>query len=170
MHEELLEKAYRLGFDYEQRYMGCAQCTIAALQDCLDSRDDGMFKSASGMAGGMGLTTLGPCGGFTGTAMVIGRLCGRERENFADEEQKRFLSYRLVENLIYKFTEEFGSIVCKEVQRGVFGRSYDLTDPEEFRLFDEAGAHRDKCPDVVGRAARLGLRIILAAGLFPGSG
>lgn len=169
MHSNLAEKAYRLGFQYEQRYMGCAQCTIAALQECLGFRNDAVFRAASGFAGGMGLSTLGPCGGFTGTAMMIGQLCGRERNDFQDKEGIRFQAYRLTHILVEEFTREFGSIICQEVQSRVFGRFFDLNNPEQFRLFEEAGAHRDKCPDVVGRASRLGLRIILEAGFMPDS-
>jgi C_GCAxxG_C_C family probable redox protein len=170
MQSDLAEKAYKLGFQYEQRCMGCAQCTIAALQECLGCRNDDVFRAASGFAGGTGLTTLGPCGGFTGTALVIGQLCGRERENFEDKEGTRFQAYRLTRLLVEEFTREFGSIICREVQTGVFGRSFDLNDSEQFKLFEEAGAHRDKCPDVVGRASRLGLRIILEAGLIGDTG
>ena len=165
MCNNLLEKAYRLGFQYEQRYMGCAQCTIAALQECLGVRSDAVFRAASGFAGGMGLTSRGPCGGFTGTALVIGQICGRERNDFDDREGTRFQAYRLTRLLVEEFTREFGSIICRDVQSRVFGRSFDLNDPQQFKLFEEAGAHRDKCPDVVGRASRLGLKIILEAGL-----
>ena len=166
MHNDLEEMAYTLGFQNEQRYMGCAQCTIAALQECLGCRNDDVFRAASGFAGGMGLSTLGPCGGFTGAALVISQLCGRERDDFEDKKGQRFQAYRLTRLLVEEFTREFGSITCREVQAGVFGRSFDLNDPEQFELFERAGAHTDKCPDVVGRASRLGLRIILEAGLI----
>jgi C_GCAxxG_C_C family probable redox protein len=167
---ELLEEAYRLGFEYEKTYKGCAQCTIAALQDCLDAREDPVFRAASGLSGGCGLTIEGPCGGFTGGALVIGQLCGRERSDFLDRPGRRHRAYDAVEQLVRAFQQDFGSIVCREVQGGVFGRSYRLRDPEEFSAFEADGAHESKCPDVVGRAARLALSIILEAGLAPGRG
>jgi len=49
---ELMEKAFQLGFDYEKTYRGCAQCTIAAIQDTLDIREDNVFKAATGLAEG----------------------------------------------------------------------------------------------------------------------
>ncbi|GAJ17034.1 unnamed protein product [marine sediment metagenome] len=32
---DLANKAYKLGFEYEKIYHGCAQCVIAAVQDTL---------------------------------------------------------------------------------------------------------------------------------------
>jgi C_GCAxxG_C_C family probable redox protein len=164
----LLDEAYRLGFEYEKTYKGCAQCTIAALQDCLNRRDDSIFKAASGLSGGCGLTNEGPCGGFTGAALVIGQLCGRDRNDLVDRAGRRHKAYDAVEQLFRAFEKEFGSIVCSEVQRGVFGRSYKLRDPEDRRAFEADGAHVSKCPDVVGRAARLALTVIFEADLAGG--
>lgn len=38
--EELIERAYQLGFDYEKKFRGCSQCTLAAIYDTLDFNDD----------------------------------------------------------------------------------------------------------------------------------
>ena len=86
--KELLEKAYEMGFEYEKKYKGCSQCTLAAVQDLLEIQDDATFKAASGFAGGGGITIEGPCGGFTGGVMVLSQLCGRERKNFDDPDRK----------------------------------------------------------------------------------
>jgi len=37
-------------------YRGCSQCVIAALQDTLSARNGDIFKAATGLAGGTGLT------------------------------------------------------------------------------------------------------------------
>lgn len=158
---QLLAKAYDLGFHYEKTYKGCAQCAIAALQDCLGRPDPAVFRAASGFSGGSGLSTEGPCGGFVGGALVIGQLCGRERQDFADAQGRRHQAYDAVFRFVQRFKQEFGSLVCREVQRRVFGRSYLLRDPEAFRQFEADGAHETKCPDVVGRASRLALQLIL---------
>lgn len=161
----LLKKAYDLGFHYEKTYRGCAQCAVAALQDCLGRTDDTVFRAASGLSGGSGLSTEGPCGGFVGGALVIGQLSGRERQDFADARGRRHLAYDAVNRFVERFQEEFGSLVCREVQHRVFGRSYRLRNPEDFRRFEADGAHETKCPDVVGRACRLALQIVFEEGL-----
>jgi C_GCAxxG_C_C family probable redox protein len=162
---ELLARAYELGFDYESRFRGCSQCVIAAIQDTLGIRDDHVFKAATGLAGGGALTGTGACGGYVGGVMVLSQLMGRERSRFDDPERIRFKTFDLAKRLADLFHEEFGGTICRDVQTRVFGRSFNLRDPEDFQRFEEAGGHSDKCPDVVGRAARMTVEIILEAGL-----
>jgi len=52
---------------------------------------------------------------------------------------------------------------CKEIQKKIFGRSFNLRDDEEKQLFREAGAHKDddKCCAVVGDGARWATEIML---------
>lgn len=157
--EELLETAYKLGFKYERMYKGCAQCAIAAIHDTLGIRDESIFKSATGLAGGGGLTGLGDCGAYIGGSMVLSQLCGRERSNFADHEEIRKRSFWLTSLLIDKFTWEFGAINCRGVQTKIFGRSYDIR--MEWDAFEAAGAHVDKCTNVVGKGAQVAVQIIL---------
>ena len=52
--QPILEKAYKLGFEGERNVRGCAQCAIAAVQDATEIRNDLVYKSASGLAGGAG--------------------------------------------------------------------------------------------------------------------
>lgn len=164
---ELLARAYELGFEYERRFRGCSQCVIAAIQDTLGIRDDRVFAAATGLAGGGALTGTGACGGYAGAVMVFGQLRGRERSNFDDPAGVRFQTFDLAKRLADRFTEEFGGTICRDVQTGVFGRCFDLRDPADFQRFEEAGAHRDKCPEVVGKAARMAVEIILDEGLAP---
>ena len=163
--QELLEKAYKLGFEYEKTYRGCSQCAIAAIHDTLNIREDNMFKAATGFAGGSGLTGIGPCGGYVGGVMVLSQFCGRERSNFADPERIRFKSFDMVKRFTQKYIEEFGTIICRDIQASTFGRPYYIADPDEFEKFEEAGGHVDKCTDVVGRASRLVIKFILDEGL-----
>jgi C_GCAxxG_C_C family probable redox protein len=163
--EELLARAYDLGFEYEARYRGCSQCVIAALHDTLGVRDDVVFKAATGLAGGGGLTGASGCGAFVGAAMVLSQLRGRERTDFADLSGVRFQTFNLVRTFQDRFVAEFGSTICHEVQSGVFGQAFNLRDPEDFARFEAAGAHDTKCPNVVGTAARLAAQIVLDAGL-----
>ena len=161
--EDMMARAYELGYEYESRYRGCSQCVIAAIQDTLGIRDDAVFRAASGLAGGGALTGTGACGGYVGGVMVLGQLQGRERSGFDDAAGIRFRSFDLAKRLADRFGAEFGGTICRDVQTRVFGRSFDLRDPEDFARFEAAGAHRDKCPEVVGKAARMAVEIILDA-------
>lgn len=93
--------------------------------------------------------------------MAIGQKYGRERNNLADPEGMRFRAYELAQKLHERFVEEYGSSTCRDIQKRIFGRSYNLLDPAEFQQFEEAGAHRDKCPDVVGKGARWTVELLL---------
>ncbi len=159
--KELLEKAYKLGFEYEKNYKGCSQCVIAAIQDTLGTRDDRVFKAGTGLAAGGGLTGIGVCGGYVGGVMVLSQLCGRERSNFEDPERIRFKSFDLAKKLIDEFVREFGTIICRDIQTIKFGRPYYIRDLEDFNKFEEAGGHDDKCTDVVGKAAKMAVKLIL---------
>lgn len=159
--EEILRKVYGLAFDYERKYRGCAQCSLAALQDVFDMRDDTTFKSASGLSGGVGLSTEGACGALVGGAMAIGMIFGRERDHFDDPQRRRMVAYRLCRELAERFVEEYGSVICKEIQVNYLGKEFDLWDKDQYKEFDEIAYCQEKCPDLVGKAAVLAAEIIL---------
>jgi len=154
MANEVADKAYELGKEYEKTYKGCAQCVVAALQDALNLRNDDIFKAATGLAGGGGLATDGSCGAYIGAILILGFLLGRERDNFTDPEGIRLRTYELVRKLRNRFIQEYGSVICRDIQTKVMGRPYYLADPEESRKFEAAGAHSVHCLEVVGKAAR----------------
>jgi C_GCAxxG_C_C family probable redox protein len=162
---ELIEKAYHLGYEYERTYRGCSQCALAAIHDTLNINDDSVFKAATGFAGGGGLTGISVCGAYAAGVMVISWLTGRERCNFADPGGIRFKTFELVRKFTQEFSHELGSVICRDIQAQIFGRPYYIADPSDFAKFEEAGGHKDKCTDVVGRASRLAVRFILNEGL-----
>lgn len=163
------EKAYELGKEYEQTFRGCGQCVIAALQDTFDVRNDDIFKAATGLAGGGARATDSGCGAYVGAVLFLGSRLGRERANVQDAEGVRHRNLELVMKLRNRFIREYGSVVCRNIQTRVLGRPYYLADPEDFQKFEDAGGHADSgCPEVVGKAARWTVEIMLEAGLFAG--
>lgn len=167
-NKEILEKAYKLGFEYEAFYRGCSQATLGAIYDTLKIKHDAIFKAATGFAGGCGLTGIGLCGGYAAGVLAIGQLFGREYSNFKDPEGVRFENFKLVRKFTRSYIEALGSIICREVQMLRFGRPYYIADPEELTKFEEAGGHRDKCTDVVGISTQLAVRFILEHNLLIG--
>ena len=164
--QELMEKAYRLGYEFEKTYRGCSQCIIAAVQDTLGIRDDGVFRAAAGLSAGGGLTGMGDCGAYAGGVMVLSQLCGRERSKFDDPGGIRYRALDLAKKLLDEFVRDYGTIICRDIQIVKFGRPFDLRDEEDRKKFDEAGGHSEKCPDVVGQAASKVVRIIVEEGLL----
>lgn len=159
MAEDLAEKAYRIGFEKEVAYGGCSQCAIAAIYETISHlRNEAIFKSASGLAGGIGLTNLGNCAALTGAAMVLSQIYGRELGEIEDPERKRFTAYRLAKRLADRFVEEYGTVTCEMIQERLMGRAFNIY--EEWDEFLAAGGHSTACPSVVGNAAKWAVELI----------
>lgn len=149
--DELLDRAYKLGFEYERENKGCAQCVLAVAQDLFGVSDD-VFAAGSALSAGGCLMGDGPCGAYSGALLALGYLYGRKRQNFKRIEDAR-VAAKLGRQLRRKFEKEYGSVVCAEIQKKILGRSFLLLDPQQSAEFEKAGGHDDKCPSVVGNAA-----------------
>lgn len=162
---EMIKEAYKQGFQGERDYRGCAQCAIAAIQDAFNIRNDFVYKAASGLAGGAGECTDGLCGGYSGGIMMMSLFFGRTRDEEASKKgrQDKYVSFRMAAELHDKFIEKYGTVICKEIHKKIFGRSFNLRDDGDKQLFRDAGAHEDddKCCAVVGDGASWATEIIL---------
>ena len=159
-NEDLFKKAFELGQKYEQEYTGCAQTAIAAIFDTLDIWSEDVFKAASGLADGLGLTGDGTCGALTGASMVIGYLFGRDREHFPDM-MNPMQSYKFVKKLHDQYVEKYGTCRCYDVQKALMGRTYNLWDPDEFKEASQSDMMQH-CSKVVGTMARMAVELITA--------
>ena len=158
--EQIVSKAESLGFKYEAEIGSCPQCVLAALYETIGVGDKNLIKSADSLAGGTALSTQGTCGALVGGMLAIGYLEGREYNDFILKKRNRRV-FKFAKLLYNRFIKEYGSPLCKDVQKKLFGRSYILLDPKEYKEFEEAGAHVDKCPSVAGNVARWTAEIIL---------
>lgn len=163
--EQILNKAFELGQKYEKRCTGCAQTSLAAIFEALGIWNDDVFKAASGLADGLGLTGDGSCGALVGASMVIGYLFGREYKDFKDM-YKPMKSYGLVKKLHDQYIEKYGSCRCYDVQKSLLGRTYNLWDPDELKEAFKSGM-MEHCSKLVGDVARLATKIILNNGFKP---
>jgi C_GCAxxG_C_C family probable redox protein len=158
---EDLTKLYDLGFQYERQYGNCAQCTLAALLDFFNIKEDNLFKAATGLSGGTAGMGNGNCGAYSGSVLFLGLLYGREKQKFAERDKTQLVG-DLARQLHGKFMAEYGGVRCHDVQGTVFGRTFNFQNPEEYKAFEAAGGHEDKCPHVVGLAARWTAEIVAA--------
>ena len=159
MGKDILQEAYDAGFAFERDYGGCAQCAIGALYKLFpELRNDDIFRSASALGGGVGLTTKSGCGALAGAVMVIGQLTGRTLDNIADPGKRRFVAYRIGQKLVNKFLEEYGTVTCEKIQEKLMGRSFNMY--EEWNELLAAGGHSTACTTVVGNATKWAAEII----------
>ncbi len=157
--QELLEEAFAYGKKYEMKNGGCPQCTLAAVFDVLGLEDDGVFKAATALADGIGLTGDGHCGALSGGTLAIGYLHGRDKKDFGDM-MKLVKANLMAKELRDRFVEKYGTVRCCDLQNKFFGRFYNLYDPVELEAAFQAGM-LDKCSSVVGDVAQMTVDILL---------
>jgi C_GCAxxG_C_C family probable redox protein len=162
-----LSPLYTRGYELEQQFGNCAQCTLAAIFDFFHIQEDALFKAATPLSGGTAGMGNGNCGAYSGSALAIGLLYGRSRSDFGNRDATK-LSSALTRQLRAKFMEEYGDVTCHAVQQAIFGRTFNLTDPIDREAFEAAGAHTDKCPHVVAQAAHWTGKIIMDHQTNPG--
>jgi C_GCAxxG_C_C family probable redox protein len=158
--KDILENVYQRAFQYEAKLGSCPQCVLAALKETLDVGNENIFQAAQGLTGGTALSSQGTCGALAGGIIAISSLVGRTYQEFTEGQKKR-LVFKYTKLLYDKFIQEYGSPLCCDVQKKLFGRSYVLLNKQDYEAFEKAGAHVDKCTSVAGNAAKWTAEIIL---------
>jgi C_GCAxxG_C_C family probable redox protein len=157
--ENIADKAFELAKTFELRSGGCAQSALASIFEVFGVKDEGVFKAATGMSDGVGLTGDGHCGAISGGTMAIGYFFGRSIED-SDKIMKQVKACRLAKKLHDEFVEKYGTCRCADLQKKLIGRFYNLYDPMEMKAAVDVGMP-EKCATLVGEAARMAVRIII---------
>ncbi len=153
---------------YMNKFGGCGQCSLRALQEELALPGGPAALKAAGFTN-MGIAVTGTiCGAFLGGIMAMGLACGREdladpvypEPMLVDDVYMLPKSLLQIRSFYQKFLQEFGSLSCLALQVRVFGRSFDIMDIDEEEQFQLAGGHT-KCVGIVGKAARMAAQVIL---------
>lgn len=156
--EKLIDQIEEQAIQYEMDYHGCGQAVLATLQEKLNIGNEASFMAASFL--GAGVVRSGEtCGALISAVMAIGLIVGRRRIDGPATHS----AFRPVANEVRKrFVERVGHSMCREIQRDLFGRSFNLDSNEEKEMFEDSGGHsREGCPSVCGKAARISAEIIL---------
>ena len=166
--QELLDRAYELGFNYEKYSWSCSQCTVAALHELLGI-DEVVVKVSTSICGGTADQTLGTCGALAGGVIALDYYFGRPLEKMSYHKciQTNIDALNpgseVSQRLADKFIKEYGTFICGQLQRKLFGRIFCFTEEDGIEKWLAAGAHsdKDKCCHLVGNAARWTLEILL---------
>ncbi|MFA5467784.1 MAG: C-GCAxxG-C-C family (seleno)protein [Sphaerochaetaceae bacterium] len=163
----LAKRLYKEGFNNELVSRGCGQCAIKTFTDLYGNPTKETFQAATAFSGGMSLAGDGVCGGYSGALLVMGSFIGRRYDHLDDGDKVRqYKAYEMGQKLREKFLEAFGSVICSEVQRGIFGQPYPLLTKTIRNEFEEAGAHRDKCTSVIALSSVLIGELLREEGLI----
>ena len=142
---------------YMQISYHCAQSSFLALKEQFGLEGDEVLKALTPLPG---IAERGEtCGAVSGPLMVFGLIYGRGQNRLAD-----WNIYR--DSLIPSgkfctlFEKEYGSTMCHDIQKVKFGRCFHLSNPDDLKEFQEAGATK-QCSSVVRYAVRIAAEIIL---------
>ena len=157
-YRQLIDKAAQLADEYELKYFGCSQTTLAGLIEAFGIGGQDLLRASTCLAGGVARRGH-VCGALTGGLMMIGFLTGRDDLEMFPQYQ-RAMDYG---NKLYtKFRDEFGTVSCSEIQKMKFGRSFDLQNPEEREeLHRKMAEMKDGCQTVTSAGARLAGEVIV---------
>lgn len=158
---KLVEKAANLAYEYQEKYRGCSQCVLKALEDSLGLDSGLALKATTALSGGVAMMGES-CGALLGGVVAIGLAFGRERleEGWWTSRGYTEAHYYAAE-LCDRFKEELGSTKCRDILKARLG-SFDLRKKEAVRRLISAGA-LSCCPEIVRKAAQLAAEIILQA-------
>ncbi len=157
--DEILNRAFESAKQHELESGDCAQCAIAGIFETLGIENDDVFRAATGLADGVGLTGDGHCGALSGGTMAISYLFGRKKEDFG-EMMKVLRACILSKKLHDQFVEKYGTCRCADIQTKLVGRFFNLYDLAEMEASIKAGMP-EKCSTLVGEVARMATKIIL---------
>jgi C_GCAxxG_C_C family probable redox protein len=147
--EEAIELASKIGFKSEASKTNCAQATFHAITSVLGVKNPIVFKSLYPLAGGGASSTRGSCGVFSGALVAFGFFLGRTYEQW-DEGKVGSRSAVLAKEFYERFKGHFGTVVCRDVHKKLFNRTFDFSSKADIEEFERLGAHTEKCPTVVG--------------------
>ncbi|MHA2602762.1 MAG: C-GCAxxG-C-C family protein [Candidatus Thorarchaeota archaeon SMTZ1-83] len=117
----------------------CAQAVFRAFLEHKDAYIEDGTQLASGFGGG--ITHSGQqCGALSGAIMAIGRLVGM---GIPDIQKHKSETYRISAELLSRFSEKFGTIICDDLT-GV-----KMSDNEALRKAIKDSHFQEICPKFV---------------------
>jgi len=136
------QKAEELFFDG----YNCSQAVLCAFSDVTGLDNETALKLASSFGGGMGRMRE-VCGAVSGALMVLGLVKG-----YTDTKDVSFKKehYALVQEFARRFKEKNGSIVCRELLKGVNitqGPVPEERTPDFYK--------KRPCPELIRQAAEI---------------
>jgi len=156
----LTKKAVDAAVEAQIRDDICARSAMYGLKQIFDFIPEELVTASLSLAGGCGAGS-GSCGAYCAGLLAVGM-----KYNATMEEEKtnperiergcrKFIEFR------DRFLREKGTILCPELHRQVFGRSYVFTDPEQHAAFAALEGHEEKCAHVVADAVRITCEMLL---------
>ena len=154
--KEILDRVEKRAHDIFLEYHACSQCSLLAIQEVCDLKDDILTKASVGLSGGVG--GMGSvCGALTGSALALGIKYGRDISAFEGPADKAIeIEYAALEpvlKLAKWFEREFKDINCFPIQKQFMGTNLIRQIPWQKEWAEDLGM-RKHCAKIVARTAR----------------
>ena len=157
--QEIIDLCAKTAREAQIRDDVCSRSTLIGLKAYFDIPDD-LIRASSNLCGGAGAAS-GSCGTYTCGQLALGLKYNssveEELENpeLFDVTSRKFMEFR------DRFLKEFGTTLCPEIHKQVFGRAYIYTKPEDAEAYFKITDHHIKCAATVERAIRLIAEMLL---------
>lgn len=163
--KEKADRAYEIAYNHNAQYGHCPHCTIRSLHEVYEGKvDKDIFRALGVFSGGGALEGDGTCGAYVAGLFFLSSKFGINFDEIANDVSDSTLFrnggepvlYPLAKELHEKFINEYGSIVCHQIHRELYGRPYYLADDEEHEKLKEllSTSKITGCPAVCGNAAK----------------
>ena len=106
-----IERRTALAEEFFMKGFNCCQSVVAAYADLYGYSERQALQLSAGFGGGIGRLRL-TCGAACGMVVLAGMECGSADENDRDGKSE---NYRVVQQLLKRFEELFGTITCAEL-------------------------------------------------------
>jgi len=154
--KKVLDRVEKRAYELIDKYHGCAQCSLLAIQEVCNLKDDLMAKAAIGLSGGVG-SMRSVCGALTGSALALGIKYGRDISVLKEPAERaieiEYAALEPVAKLAKWFEREFGSIVCRDIQKSFMGTELIRQIPWQEEWMEQLGMHQH-CVNIVAKTAR----------------
>lgn len=161
---EKIDLAVKNAVEAQCRDDVCSRSTMVGLKSIFDFIPEDFVKAMGSFCGGTA-SCSGSCGAFCAGLLAVGlkynstieeELSAPEgKDPFGEKTAVHFMKYR------DRFIKEVGTMMCPEIHKKLFGRSYLLTDPKQSEEFLNLEGHAIKCSKIVAIATRIAAETIL---------
>lgn len=106
-----LETRVHKAVEYFMDGFGCCQSVVAAFADIYGMDEKTALRIGAGFGGGVGRLRM-ICGAVSGIVTLVGLQCGSTE---GDDSEGKAHCYKVVQELLGKFKEKNGSLICAEL-------------------------------------------------------
>ena len=157
--QEIIDLRAKTAKEAQIRDDVCSRSVLVGLAAYFDIPRD-LIRASSNLCGGAGAAS-GSCGTYTCGQLALGLKYNHtpeeelENEALFDVTSRKFMEFR------DRFLKEFGTTLCPEIHKQVFGRADIYTKPEDAEAYFKITDHNVRCAATVERATRLIAEMLL---------